>query len=123
MSCISVFFQEVLPDFSQFFPQGFRVDYLRILPGEDVVPVQAGQVFGNYAVEFPILIVVDHPLKTGAVIVRAGSAVVYVLAYHMKVMIPRVSLKHGALRSDLSRMFSLKKQNRRVPILGTPEKR
>ena len=76
-----------------------EIDF-RILPGKDVVPTQAGQILGDYAVDFPVLDVVDHPLKTGAVIVCAGPAVVHVLAYHMKAMVPRVGLKHGALRLD-----------------------
>jgi hypothetical protein len=63
-------------------------------------------ILGDYTVDFSVLNIVDHSLKVWAVIVRAGPAVIHVLAYHMKVIVPCVGLKHGALRLD-TRAFPL----------------
>ena len=49
---------------------------LRVLPGQDVISAQPGQVFRHDTVDFAIFDVINHALESGTVVVRTTPAVI-----------------------------------------------
>ena len=73
---------------------------VRVLAGHDVVTSESGQILRDDAVDLAILNVVDHPLESWTVKVRARPAIVDVFVHHVQTMLLRVLAKHHSLRAD-----------------------
>ena len=71
--------------------------HIRVLPGQDVISAQPGQVFRHDTVDFAIFDVINHALESGTVVVRTTPAVIDILLDHSKTMLLSVLPQHHSL--------------------------